>query len=82
MSVVPIIVDHYTVPLNRPVKKKRFHGQGLLITLLGSMENIRLKTKTDKEKLYNKETCITLCFLKDRVCPKPGLYSKLLSKNR
>ena len=33
LSVVPIIVDYYTVPVNRPVKKQGSHRQGLLITI-------------------------------------------------
>ena len=32
LSVVPIIVDYYMVPVNRPVKKQGSHRQGLLIT--------------------------------------------------
>ena len=31
-SVVAIIVDHYTVPVDRPGQKYGSHGQGLLIT--------------------------------------------------
>ena len=39
MSVVPTIVDYYTVPVNRPVKKQRSHGQGLFITISVAEQN-------------------------------------------
>ena len=32
LYIVPIMVDYYTVSVNRPVKKQGSRGQGLLVT--------------------------------------------------